>query len=122
MITLKKLTLHPQEQLFSPVENSVERLELVPQWSQLSYDKLSKALDWQEEHIRMFGKVIRVPRLVVWYGEKGYSYSGKQHQPKAIPEMIRQEMHYGAKSNLRNLVLYLFNHLFLTLEEICLVL
>ena len=92
MIPLKKLTLHPQEQLFSPVENSVERLELISQWSELNYDELTEALDWQEEHIRMFGKEIRVPRLVVWYGEKGYSYSGKQHQPKAIPEMIKREM------------------------------
>jgi len=92
VITFKKLTLHPQEQLFSTNDNFVERLELLPKWSALSYAELSEALEWQEEHIRMFGKLIRVPRLVVWYGEKGYSYSGKQHLPKAIPEILRGEL------------------------------
>jgi alkylated DNA repair dioxygenase AlkB len=92
VIPLKKLTIHPHENLFSRVENSIERLEIIPQWSELDYSELTQVLDWQEESIRMFGKEIRVPRLVVWYGEKGYGYSGKRHQPKAIPEMIQREM------------------------------
>ncbi len=92
MIPLKKLTIHPHENLFSQEVKPIERLELIPQWSVLDYSELTQVLDWQEESIRMFGKEIRVPRLVVWYGEKGYGYSGKRHQPMEIPEMIQREM------------------------------
>ncbi len=92
MIPLKKLTIHPHENLFSQEVKPIERLELIPQWSVLDYSELTQVLDWQEESIRMFGKEIRVPRLVVWYGKKGYGYSGKRHQPMEIPEMIQREM------------------------------
>jgi alkylated DNA repair dioxygenase AlkB len=92
VIPLKKLTIHPHENLFSQEVKPIERLELIPQWSVLDYSELTQVLDWQEESIRMFGKEIRVPRLVVWYGEKGYGYSGKRHQPMEIPEMIQREM------------------------------
>jgi alkylated DNA repair dioxygenase AlkB len=40
-------------------------------------------LAWSAEYIRMFGKIILVPRLVCWYGDKeaSYHYSGVEHTP-----------------------------------------
>jgi len=36
---------------------------------------------WQEEHLRMFGREVRMPRQVCWYGDTGvgYRYSGIDH-------------------------------------------
>lgn len=38
-------------------------------------------LDWQEETIKMYGKPVKVPRLVCWYGDSDveYRYSGINH-------------------------------------------
>jgi alkylated DNA repair dioxygenase AlkB len=92
VIPQKKLVLHPKDDLFFSNENSEERLELFPQWSDLQMNNLMEQIHWQEEYIRMFGKEIRVPRLVAWYGEKGYGYSGKVHLPQPMPEFLRLEM------------------------------
>jgi len=41
-------------------------------------------LTWNEETLKIFGKIIKVPRLVCWYGEKNacYRYSGVNHIPQ----------------------------------------
>ena len=41
-------------------------------------------LDWQEETIFIFGKWVKVPRLMCWYGDPDayYHYSGVDHQPR----------------------------------------
>jgi alkylated DNA repair dioxygenase AlkB len=90
---LKKLVLYPKEELFLNPVISLERLEYFPNWSGLNYHELVAEVNWQEEFIRMFGKEIRVPRLVAWYGEKGYGYSGKVHSPQTIPNFLRLEMY-----------------------------
>lgn len=48
-----------------------------------AYEKLLGELTWQEETLRMFGRLVRVPRRVAWYGDEGavYRYSGIDHQP-----------------------------------------
>jgi alkylated DNA repair dioxygenase AlkB len=40
-------------------------------------------LNWQEEEIFIFGKWLKVPRLMCWYGDSDafYQYSGVNHQP-----------------------------------------
>lgn len=40
------------------------------------------SLDWRDEHLRMFGRTIRSPRRVCWYGDPGvgYVYSGSLHE------------------------------------------
>ncbi len=45
--------------------------------------KLLHGLDWREEEIFIYGKPVRVPRLVCWYGEPEavYRYSGVTHIP-----------------------------------------
>jgi alkylated DNA repair dioxygenase AlkB len=64
-------------------------LYLIKQFYQLSEsDQLFAALEtglaWQEEDIFIFGKWVKVPRLMCWYGDPGayYSYSGVNHQPR----------------------------------------
>ena len=49
----------------------------------LLYESLINGLQWQNESIRMYGKLIPVPRLVCWYGDEGanYAYSGIDHAP-----------------------------------------
>jgi len=40
-------------------------------------------LHWQEETIKIFGRICNVPRLVCWYGDADayYRYSGTDHVP-----------------------------------------
>jgi len=47
------------------------------------YNSLLSNLAWSEEHIQMFGKTMKVPRLVCWYGDRHsvYRYSGVEHLP-----------------------------------------
>lgn len=37
-------------------------------------------------------KVLQMPRLIKWFGEKAYGYSSIYHPPQAIPEYISNEM------------------------------
>jgi alkylated DNA repair dioxygenase AlkB len=45
-------------------------------------------IEWQTETIKIFGKSIVVPRLVAWYGDKNYSYSGVVHLAKNWDEKL----------------------------------
>jgi alkylated DNA repair dioxygenase AlkB len=42
------------------------------------YAALLDDVNWQQEHIRIMGKTIPLPRLTAWYGDEGryYTYSG----------------------------------------------
>ncbi len=44
---------------------------------------LLRELAWADEYLVMFGKSVRAPRRVCWYGDPGtaYSYSGVRHEP-----------------------------------------
>jgi alkylated DNA repair dioxygenase AlkB len=48
-------------------------------------------IDWRQEEMKMFGKVVPFPRLTAWYGdpEASYRYSGTTFQPTPwIPELL----------------------------------
>ncbi|MEQ1558411.1 MAG: alpha-ketoglutarate-dependent dioxygenase AlkB [Methyloglobulus sp.] len=47
------------------------------------FDTLLDTLAWQEEDIFIFGKWVKVPRLMCWYGDLQayYQYSGVNHKP-----------------------------------------
>ena len=49
------------------------------------FEQLLTELDWQEGHIKLFGKKISIPRLQAWYGDEGkmYKYSGVMMLPKS---------------------------------------
>ena len=46
-------------------------------------EKLLQEVAWKQEQIRMFGKLLDMPRLTAWYGEEGktYQYSGLKNTP-----------------------------------------
>ncbi len=48
----------------------------------------SSGWPWQEESIFLFGRWHKSPRLTLWYGERGYSYSGVWHPPALFPEKV----------------------------------
>jgi alkylated DNA repair dioxygenase AlkB len=47
-------------------------------------------VEWQTERLTMFGRSIRVPRLVAWYGDPGvrYRYSGIDHCAGGWPRAL----------------------------------
>lgn len=48
------------------------------------FSYLIKNIPWQEETIFLFGKLIKVPRLITWIGDANciYTYSKIKHYPK----------------------------------------
>ncbi|MFK7957965.1 MAG: alpha-ketoglutarate-dependent dioxygenase AlkB [Lysobacterales bacterium] len=60
------------------------------------FEHLSDTIDWQEESIKMFGKTIKVPRQVAWYGDPQarYRYSGVMHEPIAWSEVLADIKHW----------------------------
>ncbi|MCV2883572.1 alpha-ketoglutarate-dependent dioxygenase AlkB [Aestuariibacter sp. AA17] len=50
-----------------------------------SLQTLVSELAWRQDHIKMFGKTVKIPRLQAWYGDKEaiYTYSGLTMKPLA---------------------------------------
>jgi alkylated DNA repair dioxygenase AlkB len=48
------------------------------------YHALLSGIDWNQDQIKYYGKLHKLPRLTAWYGETGkpYTYSGIQMNPK----------------------------------------
>lgn len=76
------------------------------------FTNLLNCLDWQEENIFIFGKWVKVPRLMCWYGDSDayYAYSGVNHKPRqwlpqlqAIKDEIEQQCQCAFNSVLANL-------------------
>ncbi|EEY99674.1 alkylated DNA repair protein [Vibrio sp. RC586] len=53
-----------------------------------SFEQLQAELNWQQKSIRLFGKCVLQPRLIAWYGELGYRYSGLQLSPEPFPPLL----------------------------------
>ncbi|MCZ6852793.1 MAG: alpha-ketoglutarate-dependent dioxygenase AlkB, partial [Gammaproteobacteria bacterium] len=53
---------------------------------------LSTKVVWHQEKYQMFGRRIRAPRLVAWYGDPGlsYGYSGTIHKGTGWPEVLAE--------------------------------
>ncbi|WP_027159671.1 alpha-ketoglutarate-dependent dioxygenase AlkB family protein [Methylobacter luteus] len=73
---------------------------------------LTAELDWREEDIFIFGRWVKVPRLMCWYGDADahYSYSGVDHAPlpwtaelQAIRDKVERQCRYRFNSVLANL-------------------
>ena len=80
--------------------------------SNFLFEQFKANLAWQEETIFIYGRWLKVPRLVCWYGnsEACYRYSGVNHQPLpwtkellAIKENVEQQCHSAFNSVLANL-------------------
>ncbi len=92
-------TFDSQNALYSCGENLVPsdgELYLFKQFYSLReadqlFATFETALVWQEETIFIFGKRVKVPRLMCWYGDPDacYQYSGVNHQPKPWNEALQ---------------------------------
>lgn len=53
------------------------------QESNYFFDALLKKIEWKQEEMKMYGKVLKFPRLTAWYGDnnKPYSFSGINLNP-----------------------------------------
>jgi alkylated DNA repair dioxygenase AlkB len=58
--------------------------------SALFAERLDQDIDWRQDHIRLFGKTMPLPRLTAWHGDPGrvYSYSGIEMPPKPWTESL----------------------------------
>ena len=52
------------------------------------FEALRDGLNWEEETIVMFGKPLKVPRLVAYYGDYPYTYAGVEHPAVAMPDVL----------------------------------
>ena len=52
------------------------------------FQKLFGQLDWQQEELFIYGRRLKVPRLMAWYGDDDahYRYSGVDHLPQTWTE------------------------------------
>jgi alkylated DNA repair dioxygenase AlkB len=53
--------------------------------------KLKATIQWKQETIQMYGRLLNTPRLTAWYGEnsKTYAFSGKKYDPYPwTPELL----------------------------------
>lgn len=80
--------------------------------SNLLFTVLQAELAWQEEAIFIYGRWVKVPRLMCWYGDTDarYRYSGVNHQPmpwttalQAIREKVERQCQCTFNSVLANL-------------------
>lgn len=85
---------------FIPSEKATDLLE-----------KLIECIDWRQEEMKMFGKIVQFPRLTAWYGdpEAAYRYSGTTFQPTpwipallSLREKIQQAVNHSFNSVLLN--------------------
>jgi len=56
-----------------------------------AFAALRTKIAWRQDHLKMFGKVVPVPRLEAWVADEGfdYTYSGIHHEPDPwIDELI----------------------------------
>lgn len=54
-------------------------------------EALKQTINWQQETIQMYGKLLTTPRLTAWYGDnhKTYAFSGKKFDPHPwTPELL----------------------------------
>ncbi len=59
------------------------------------FEILQRTLAWRQDHIKMFGKSVKIPRLQAWYGEPvaAYTYSGLTMQPLAWTTELAELRH-----------------------------
>jgi alkylated DNA repair dioxygenase AlkB len=75
MHQLERLNLPDAEVYFDPHFFSEEE-------SDLYFKELMDKVNWKQESIKLFGKLMPMPRLTAWYGDKGYTYSGLLNEPQ----------------------------------------
>ena len=51
-------------------------------WSNRLFDELNEHVPWEQKSDVKNGVRYLQPRVVAWYGDMGYSYSGVNHPPR----------------------------------------
>jgi len=64
---------------------------LSPEEASVYFDKLMKETEWQQDDIKVFGKIYAQPRLTSLHGEEGkpYTYSGITMHPKPFTPLLK---------------------------------
>ena len=72
---------------------------LSPTVSDQLFARALAEIAWVQDHIKLFGKSMPVPRLSAWFSSIGasYRYSGLEHQPQVMPEFVRELLHEVVK-------------------------
>ncbi len=81
--------------------------------AQTLFDTLSNQINWQQYHIKMFGKMLPQPRLTAWYGDNEISYSYSNLHLKALPftpalEQLRTKLQTSLNMPLNSALLNLY--------------
>jgi alkylated DNA repair dioxygenase AlkB len=79
------------------------------------FQNLYQNLAWQQEQLFIYGRWLKVPRLMAWYGdaEARYRYSGVDHQPLAWnPELlaIRTDMESACSHHFNSVLANLYRN------------
>lgn len=91
-------------ELYAPLHQH----EMLEDWNA----RLLAEIPWEQQHLRIQGKLIPFPRLVSWHGDREavYSYSGNTNQPKpwnnvllSIKEIVEETAGVTFNSVLLNL-------------------
>lgn len=76
------------------------------------FSKLYDSIDWQQNKIKVYDKIHKVPRMEAWYGNHTYAYSGNKMEKqsmltelKELKERIEQETQLEFNCVLCNLYL-----------------
>jgi len=74
-----------------------------------------KNIKWKQDEIKMYGKVIPLPRLTSWYGDKGksYSYSGINSNPNEWNNgllQIKNELEKISQAKFNSVLLNLYRN------------
>ena len=65
---------------------------LDPADSEAIFRDLRRTVDWQQNHLSLFGRRVALPRLTAWYGDPGscYEYSGIVNDPLPWTETLQR--------------------------------
>jgi alkylated DNA repair dioxygenase AlkB len=61
---------------------------LAPDEADALFAALRELVPWEERAIVVFGKEVVQPRLVSWYGDLPYRYSGQTLDPRPLPPVV----------------------------------
>ena len=83
--------------------------------SDVLLSKFLKEIKWKQEKIKMYGKVVNIPRLPAWYGntDKEYTYSGIRLQPREWNDtliFIKKAVEEKAGSEFSSVLLNLYRN------------
>lgn len=72
--------------------------------AEVVFNTLKVETPWKTEKIKIFGKEVAEPRLVAFYGERTYKYSGKVNIPLPFTPLLNE-----IKNNIEGLIKKKFN-------------